>query len=87
MSSMMGISAHLVVGEDDIHTPVKTVLDMPVLADGGSETGGVRGKAGNIETSFGAALAFEEAGDSMTAKDFRSGQRSGQCKPSSCPKA
>jgi hypothetical protein len=42
MSGVMSTSAHLVVGEDDIHAPVKAVLDMPVLADGGSEAGSVQ---------------------------------------------
>jgi hypothetical protein len=73
MSGIMGTSAHLVVSEDDIHAPVKAVLDMPVLADGGSETGCVRGKAGDVETSFGAGLAFEEAGGFDDGEGFQVG--------------
>jgi hypothetical protein len=62
MGGMEGASAHRIVGEDDVRAPVKAVLDVPVLADGGREARGVRGKAGNVETSFGGGLALDGAG-------------------------
>jgi hypothetical protein len=46
---------------------------MPVLADGGSEAGSVRRKAGDVETPFSGSLAFEEAGGFDYGEGFQVG--------------
>ena len=76
MDGMAGTSAHLIVGEDDVHAPMETILDVPVLADGGGEAEGVRGKTGetgDVETSFDGGLAFDGAGGFDHGEGFQAG--------------
>jgi hypothetical protein len=58
MGGMVGMSAHRVVGEDDVPAPVEAVLDVPALPDGGREAEGVRGRAGEGE-AFGTMQTVE----------------------------
>ena len=56
-----GAGAHLVIVKDDIHAPVETVLDPPVLADGMIQSRRVCRQTGNVETILKRRLVLDHA--------------------------
>ena len=57
VSGMTAASAHLVIGEGDIHAPMQAVLHAPVRADGGAQAVRLRGQAADVEALFDRRLA------------------------------
>lgn len=52
VSGVAGSGAHLIVGKDDIHAPMETVLDRPVLTNHPGSAFSVRGQAAEVIAGF-----------------------------------
>lgn len=56
---MVGAGTHTVIAEDDIHAPVKAVLNAQVLANRAVQACCIRGQAADVETKFKRGLALD----------------------------
>ena len=56
---VVGPGAHPVVTEDDVHAPMKTFLDAPVLANRPVQALGIGRQAADVETEFTRGFVLE----------------------------